>query len=408
VFCVHEKALGVGPVDSGIRRSKFVFFYIDDAFSLDVQQLMAGRVGLVHVRQPFAVSALTGATEALTRTEWNALLEIPTSEWLPSAEVPIDSERLGHLVRRGILLSDVADVELDRVLRREENLSATEWNPFAALYHFMTQWDDVRVVESIEPTMADFLATYGDPPPAFHRRDDAVGTVELPLVSHAHPLYDILDRRRTCRTFDMDSPLAIEDLATVLYAAFGCHTWAPVHEDIIAVGKTSPSGGGLHPIEVYPLVLNVEGLDCGLYHYQVRGHQLEIIERMSRPEARRLADEFAAGQSFVSEAHVVLIMTARFYRNYWKYRRHPRAYAVVLMDAAHLSQTLYLVCTERRLGAFITAAINGRNIERRLKLDGIAEGAIALSGFGIPAVSDRTSEPRFIPYDPVRSLDEAP
>jgi hypothetical protein len=56
----------------------------------------------------------------------------------------------------------------------------------------------------------------------------------------------------------------------------------------------------------------------------------------------------------------------------------------------------------------VTAAINGRNIERRLKLDGIAEGAIALSGFGIPAAQDRTSEPRFIPYDPVRSLDEAP
>lgn len=388
---------------------------------------MAGRVSLVNVRQPFAVSALTGAAEALTRMEWNALLEIPTGEWLPSAEVPIDSERIGHLVRRGILLSDLADVELDGVLRREKDLSATVWNPFAALYHFMTQWDDVRVVESgnpgevdsgvsspsamaasIEPTMADFVATYGDPPPAFHRRDDAVGTIELPRVSHTHPLYDILDRRRTCRAFDMDSPLAIEDLATVLYAAFGCHTWAPVHGDIIAVGKTSPSGGGLHPIEVYPFVLNVEGLDCGLYHYQVESHRLEIIERMSRPEARRLADEFAAGQGFVSEAHVVLVMTARFYRNYWKYRRHPRAYAVVLMDAGHLSQTLYLVCTERGLGAFITAAINGRNIERRLKLDGIAEGAIALSGFGIPAVSGRTSEPHFVPFDPVRALGEAP
>lgn len=431
MFHVHaqesQSGGGVGPVDGKVRRSNFVFFYVDDALSLDAQELVAGRVGLVNARQPFAVSALTGAAEALTRTEWNALLEIPSSEWRPIAEVPIDFERIGHLVQRGILLSDLADVELDRVHRREENLSAMEWNPFAALYHFMTQWDDIRVVESadpdaidsgaagpggeaatIEPTMADFVARYGNPPPAFYRRDDAAGTIELPLVRPAHPLYDILDRRRTSRAFDMKSPLAIEELATVLYATFGCHAWAPVHGDIIAVGKTSPSGGGLHPVEVYPLVLNVEGLDCGLYHYDVRRHRLEIIERMSRPEARRLADEFAAGQGFVSEAHVVLVMTARFYRNYWKYRRHPRAYAVVLMDAAHLSQTLYLVCTERGLGAFVTAAINGRNIERTLKLDGISEGAIALSGFGIPAATDRTSGPRFVPYDPVRSPDEAP
>ncbi len=413
---------GIGPIDGRVRRSKFVFFYVDDALSLDTRELLRGRIGLLDARQPFAVSALTGATEALTSKEWRCLLEIPATEWRSIAEVALEPERIGHFARQGILLSDMENPELDLIRRREDDLNGTAWNPFAALYHFMTQWDNVRVLEgadsggvsgsvpgatssAIEPTMADFVAAYGKPPPAFHARDDAIETVELPLVRPAHPLYDVLGSRRTRRAFDHVTPLAKEQLAAVLYASFGCHALAPVYEDIIAVGKTSPSGGGLHPVEVYPLLLNVEGIASGLYHYDVQRHCLKTIERMATSDARQLADEFAAGQGFVSRAHVVLILTARYYRNYWKYRRHPRSYAVVLMDAAHLSQTLYLVCTERGLGAFITAAFNGKNIERRLRLDGVTEGAVALLGFGIPAPTDPVSGPRFLPYDPLRPVD---
>jgi SagB-type dehydrogenase family enzyme len=79
---------------------------------------------------------------------------------------------------------------------------------------------------------------------------------------------------------------------------------------------------------------------------------------------------------------VSFVLTARFYRNHWKYRRHQKAYAGILMDAAHLSQTLYLVAEELQLGAFITLAINARDIERRLDLDGVSEGVIAITGCG--------------------------
>src|SRR5262249_10346024 len=78
------------------------------------------------------------------------------------------------------------------------------------------------------------------------------------------------------------------------------------------------------------------------------------------------------------------IMAARFYRNFWKYRQHRKAYSVVLMDVAHLSQTFYLVCAQLGLGAFLTAAINHVNIEEHLGLDGFAEGGIALTGCGAP------------------------
>jgi nitroreductase len=70
------------------------------------------------------------------------------------------------------------------------------------------------------------------------------------------------------------------------------------------------------------------------------------------------------------------------------------------MDAAHLSQTFYLVCADLGLGAFVTAAINGANIEERLGLDGFGEGALAVCGCGVPAGGASPLEPEFLPYIP--------
>jgi SagB-type dehydrogenase family enzyme len=154
--------------------------------------------------------------------------------------------------------------------------------------------------------------------------------------------------------------------------------------------RTSPSGGGLHPIEVYPIISNVSGVPAGIYHYNVREHALALLSELQPREACATATEFACGQNYFGAAHVSFVLTARFYRNHWKYRRHQKAYAGILMDAAHLSQTLYLVSGELGLGAYLTIAINTRDIEGRLELDGVNEGAIAMTGCGLRA---RTPSP---------------
>jgi SagB-type dehydrogenase family enzyme len=97
---------------------------------------------------------------------------------------------------------------------------------------------------------------------------------------------------------------------------------------------------------------------------------------------------------------VSVILTARFPRSHWKYRRHQKAYATILMDAAHLSQTLYLVAADLGLGAYVTAAINSVQVDERLGIDGIEEGAIAICGFGHRVPGRHKLEPRFEPYVP--------
>ena len=148
--------------------------------------------------------------------------------------------------------------------------------------------------------------------------------------------------------------------------------------------KTSPSGGALHPVEAYTLVLNVEGVKPGLYHYDVGRHELGLIRRMDRGEAEDLAERFTLGQKYFRSAHVLFILTGRFDRSFWKYRSDPKAYKVVHLDARHLSQTLYLVCAAIGLGAFFTGAVNDLNIEEALEIDGLEQGVIGIAGCGRP------------------------
>ena len=213
-------------------------------------------------------------------------------------------------------------------------------------------------------------------------------------------LYDALTRRKTTRRWDRSATIGAEELATVLYYVFGCHGNAPMAGGSLILKRTSPSGGGLHPIEAYPLVSGVDGIDPGLYHYDGLDHSLELIAAVDSDEATEIAAQFVCGQRFLASAHVLVAMTALFYRSFWKYRRHQKAYSALMMDAAHLSQTLYLVATEMGLGAFVTAAINGANIEERLKLDGFTEGAVAVAGFGKRSSRASPLEPRYAPHVP--------
>jgi nitroreductase len=79
-------------------------------------------------------------------------------------------------------------------------------------------------------------------------------------------------------------------------------------------------------------------------------------------------------------------------RNFWKYRNHPKAYRVTILDIGHLSQTLQLAATAQGLGTFVTAAINEVDIERAFGLTGYVDGPLAVCGIGIRSEVMKTSE----------------
>jgi putative peptide maturation dehydrogenase len=391
-----------------LRRPAFLFFTCQDQPFLDVGKLLRGVVEPGSLRRVYALCAAHGTPVAVTQDELRLILSLPSSEW-----VEADSDALAALADRGLVLRDGDDPGDVERRRRDELLAETGWNTYAALFHFLTRWSGVdlrayapgrRPVSELPPLRREdlehFVAEHGVPPPAFHELETGEVT-ELPLVERDDGVFGLLPRRRTTRSFDRGRMLGLDELSLVLRSVFGVHGSAEAIEGVVTLKRTSPSGGGLHPVEAYPLVASVNGLRPGLYHYRPRDHALGLVEELSSTgEAHELGTRFMSGQSYFGTAHVLFVLTARFERNHWKYRAHDKAYPAMLMDAAHLSQTLYLVAAELGLGAFVTAAVNGADVEARLGLDGYHEGALAILGLGIPADTPSPFDPSFEPYVP--------
>ena len=395
-----------------IRRTVYVFFHRYDAPFLAPDDLVRGATGVRRKPRLLAISVLRGAEFEIGESDFELLATVPSDSWIDVDELPPEHrERLRELAELGLLVSDEDDPLLAELLQKDEQLNASRWNIYAALFHSLTKWRDIdlrrqagRELDELPVPPADavarFVETHGKPPSHFHVVRDATAEVELPAVERSGGVFDALSRRKTTRAFDREAAVTIAELATVLYESFGCHGYASLLPGITALKKTSPSGGSLHPIEAYVLVRNVAEVGAGIYHYRADRHALDLLEPLAGPDAEELAAQFTCGQSYFAGAGAFFILTARFYRSFWKYRKHQRAYGVLLMDAGHLSQTLYLVCAELGLGAFVTAAINGANIEERLGLDPFTEGAVAVCGCGRPTRAPSELEPEFLPYVP--------
>jgi putative peptide maturation dehydrogenase len=399
-----------------VRRSRYLCFFCDDFPFLDVGLLLRGTVEPVTVRQLYALSILRGETVPLSAEELDLAASTPLDDWAEA----VDEEATRGLARKGVLLSDEDDPELATLRARHESLERMGWNLEAALYYFLSRWRGIdlrrlagqdETSDLLPPTdeavraLVDHL---GPPPPAFSSVEAPLAVRDLPLVERKGELYEVLLRRRTTRSFDRSAPLAQWELAVVLRYVFGYHGYVPLLGQVTTLKRTSPSAGGFHPIEAYPLILAVDELDPGLYHYNPAEHALELLARLGVDEARAAANAFVCGQTYFGDAHVLLVLAARFDRAFWKYRNHRKALTALMMDAAHLSQTLYLVATELGLGAFVTAAVNNVDIEERLGLDGYREGVLAVCGFGRPAAGRSPFDPEFLPFVPRETRPDRP
>lgn len=294
--------------------------------------------------------------------------------WLPDSE---DSESLlDKLLARYVLVAQGSDADL-----RDRELDAWSWPLAARWFHCATR--RVEFESDRDRQRADLLelARETEPPSPYLRRGD--GDLRLPakVDSQQGGLWEILRSRRTVRQFERTA-IDLESFATVLR-----WTWGAVSHHVGELGpfiaKASPSGGGRHPIEVYPLVLRVDGLPRGLYHYRVEDDTLGFLRAgIADSDAAQLV----ASQWWVADAAVVFLMTAVLKRSMWKYK-HAHALRVVSMDAGHLGQTFHLVCTALGLAPFTSAALDTAAVERVLGIDGISEIAVYAAVTGWPSGS---------------------
>jgi SagB-type dehydrogenase family enzyme len=181
--------------------------------------------------------------------------------------------------------------------------------------------------------------------PRQFRTFPGVSRVSLPSapLELSESLGSVLARRESTRDFS-DEALPLADLARLLDGSYGVRGERDDGEEWALV-RPSPSAGGLYPIELYVATARVEELTDGVYHYDPRTRELELLA------AGGFQDEIGAltiGQDMIARANVVVLLAAAFDRTMWKYGQ--RGYRYVWLDAGHVAQNLYLVATALRLG----------------------------------------------------------
>lgn len=250
------------------------------------------------------------------------------------------------------------------------------WNPAAGFLHFSTKdvpyWTDLEAIARSLRQLAK-----KQPVPVPIKRYPGARRVRLPAPKKGGEFARVLLARRTWRRFS-PHPLELSALATLLGLTWGVQRWDHVPGLGRFALKTSPSGGALHPIEVYILARRVDGLRPGLYHYDSDKHRLELLRCGA---TSRQATGYLAGQWWFGSAAAVMLMTAVFPRVQWKYE-FPRAYRTVLAEAGHLCQTFCLVATWLGLAPFCSMALADSRIEKDLGINGITESVIYAAGVG--------------------------
>ena len=251
-------------------------------------------------------------------------------------------------------------------LRQEVSQSISE------IYH-----ENTKERARVAPLMLDLPVQRGHWYRAFkkypHRQRIAMEKPS-PLVSPG--LEQAIARRRSIREYS-DEPISLDQLSRVLFFSGG--VTGKVSGEVTIPLRAAASAGALYPIEMYPVVEAVEGLEPGVYHYDVEGHALEFL-RGGRYRTQLFED--CHRQDMMLKASAIIIMTAVFGRTKIKYGE--RGYRYVLLDAGHLGQNIYLECTALGLGCATVGGFLDDRVNALVGVDGLQESTVYIAVIGRP------------------------
>jgi SagB-type dehydrogenase family enzyme len=190
------------------------------------------------------------------------------------------------------------------------------------------------------------------------------------------PSVDLLfaiKNRQSRRRFT-EVPLTLDELSFLIWATQGIQRQLDSGHAL----RTVPSAGARHALETYLCVLNVKGLAIGFYRYLPLEHQL-LVEYRDGTAAQKIVGA-AFKQNWMASAAIIFIWSAIPYRMEWRYGL--ASHKVILLDAGHACQNLYLACEAIHAGTCAVAAYGQELVDQLLKIDGKDEFVIYMAAVG--------------------------
>lgn len=238
-------------------------------------------------------------------------------------------------------------------------IPADDAETLSLLYHLNSEpWSNVEAYKEAQDYEVEYKEMAG-----------AGESSGLP-APEASPLMRLLHARESCRSFGL-RPMPARALSQILASAYGLTRTQHFDGSGNIYFRTAPSAGGLFPLEIYTLVREVEGVADGLYHYNVRRHDLEPLKAGGWFEE---LDGALLMAPLVRGANLLIFMGAVFARTQKKYG--PRGYRYITLEAGHVAQNVCLSAVEQGLDTLCMGGYRDGRLNRFLGLDGMREAVV--------------------------------
>jgi SagB-type dehydrogenase family enzyme len=182
-----------------------------------------------------------------------------------------------------------------------------------------------------------------------------------------------ITQRQSRRSYTKDA-INLDELSFLLWATQGLRK----QKSAVTNFRNVPSAGCRHALETYLAVFRVEGISKAIYRYLPMSHQL--VEVIKYEGLEDLVSQAASDQSFAGESALTFIWTTIPARMEWRYGRS--SYKVIVLDAGHVCQNLYLACEAIGAGTCAIAAYDQELVDSLLGIDGVEEFAIYMAPVG--------------------------
>lgn len=226
-------------------------------------------------------------------------------------------------------------------------------------YHTVTSYDRYRMTgHALDwPNQPTIYKTY-----------EGVDPIPLPDVSQ-FPETSLWVLTKPQTQTDSHSPITLERISQILTLSYSL-TAKRRQPGLDFYFRSVASAGALFPTELYIGAYEADGLDSGLYHYDILNRNISPLRSGVLGEATLAA----LGEHSLGKFSTCFFITGIFFRSAWKYRK--RALRYVLLDTGHLVENLLLAIKALRIPFSVHYDFDDIKMEKLLGLDGKREACL--------------------------------
>lgn len=213
------------------------------------------------------------------------------------------------------------------------------------------------------------------------------GLIKLPAPGNERsPLGPVIRSRRSVRKYS-GKAVRLGELSTLLAHSAGItgHMHVTDAAETATLGseqridlRAAMSGGGLYPIDLGLLAINIDGVAAGAYQYLPKQHALKPMKRVGKaPDLQRLAQ---FNEIEVEKAAFLVCYVYNVFENSRKYGEAGLGFAFI--ETGAIAAHIHLLATALGLGACDVGSFLKRRFERLFEADGVSRHVIHLTVVG--------------------------